>query len=132
MKDSLVVEKGMFVKFPLAPLATCLLHLQLLLQGSFHQEELKQLHCRDTQIPKVINVWCLLSHQITCHLVPFPFYQNSATTVARNSLTKPACLSTCWWSMEPAISKKYCKTDNCCCRHTKDHVLHYFQDKDQL
>ena len=105
MKDSLVVEKGMFVKFSLVPLATCLLHLQLLLQGSFHQEELKQLHCRDTQIPKVINFWGLLRHQITCHSAPFPIYMNSATTVARTSLTKTACLSTCWWSMEPAILK---------------------------
>ena len=48
MKDSLVVEKGMLVKFSSVHFATCLLHLQLLLQGSFHKDEVKQPHCRDT------------------------------------------------------------------------------------
>ena len=42
MQDSLVVEEGMIVKFPLVPFATCLLPLQLLLQGSLQQEEVKQ------------------------------------------------------------------------------------------
>ena len=107
MEDSLVVQEGIMVKIPSVPFAMCLLHLQLLLQGSFHQEEVKQPHCRDKQRPKVMNFWGLLRHQITCHLAPFPVCQNSATTVARTSLTKTACLSTCWWSMEPAVSKKY-------------------------
>ena len=48
MQDSLVVEEGMMVKFPLVPFATCLLPLQLLLQGSFHEEEvnnhIKEMH----------------------------------------------------------------------------------------
>ena len=56
MKDSLV-EEGMLVKFPSVPLATFLVHLQLLLQGSFHLEEVKQPHCRDTQRPKIMNFW---------------------------------------------------------------------------
>ena len=59
MQDCLVVEEGMMVKFLLVPFATCLLPLQLLLQGSFNQEEVKQLHCRDTQRPNIMN-----------HLVP--------------------------------------------------------------
>ena len=45
MEDSLVVEEVMLVNFPLVRFATCLLHLQLLLQGSFHREEVKQPHC---------------------------------------------------------------------------------------
>ena len=49
MEDSLVVEEGMLVKFPSVPFATYPLHLQLLLQGSFHKKEVKQPHCRDTQ-----------------------------------------------------------------------------------
>ena len=49
MEDSPVVEAGMLVKFPSVPITTCLLHLQLLPQGCFHQEEVKQPHCRDTQ-----------------------------------------------------------------------------------
>ena len=44
-EDSLVVEDGKLVEFPSVPFATCLLHLQLLLQVSFHQEEVKQPHC---------------------------------------------------------------------------------------
>ena len=55
MEDSLVVEENMLVKFPLVPFAICLLYLQLLLQGSFHQEELKQPHCRDTPRPNIMN-----------------------------------------------------------------------------
>ena len=86
MKDSLVVEEGILVKFPSVPLATCLLHLQFQLQGSFHQEEVKQPHCRDTQRHKVMNFRGLLRHHITCHLAAFPVRQNSATTVARTSL----------------------------------------------
>ena len=52
MQESLVVEKGMIVKFPLVPFATCILYLKLLLKGSLHQEEVKQPHCRDTQNTK--------------------------------------------------------------------------------
>ena len=55
LQDSLVVGEGMMVKFPLVPLATCLLPLQLLLQGSFHQKEVKQPHRRDTQRPNIRN-----------------------------------------------------------------------------
>ena len=55
MEDSLVVEEGMFVKFLSVPFSTFLLHLQLLPQGSFHQEEVKQPHCRDTQRSNIMN-----------------------------------------------------------------------------
>ena len=55
MKDSLVVDEGMLLKFPLVPFATCFLHLQLLLQGSFHQVEVKQPHCKDTLTPNMMN-----------------------------------------------------------------------------
>ena len=54
MEDSLVVEEGILVKFPSVPLTPCLLQLQLLCQGSFHQEEVKQPHCRDTK--KIVNL----------------------------------------------------------------------------
>ena len=88
VEDSLVVEGVMLIKFPLVTFATFFLHLQLLLKGSFHQEEVKQPHCKDTQRPKIMNFWSLLRHQIACHLPPFPVCQNSATTVARTSLKK--------------------------------------------
>ena len=52
MEYSLVVEEGMLVKYPTVPFVTCLFHLLLLLQDSFHQEEVKQPHCRNTQRPK--------------------------------------------------------------------------------
>ena len=55
MQDSLVGEEGIMVKLSLVPFATCLLPLDLLLQGSFHQEEVKQPHLRDTQRPNLMN-----------------------------------------------------------------------------
>ena len=55
MQDSLLVAEGMIVKFPLVSFATCLLPMQLLLQGYFHQEEVKQPHRRDTQRPNKMN-----------------------------------------------------------------------------
>ena len=55
MKNSLVVEEVMLVKFPTIHFSTCLPHLQLLLQDSFHQEEVAQPHCRDTQRPTIMN-----------------------------------------------------------------------------
>ena len=76
-----MVEEGMLVKFPLVPFATCLLHMQLLLQGSFHQDKVKQKHCRNTQRSKIMNFSGLLRHQITCHSPPFPVCQNSVNTV---------------------------------------------------
>ena len=69
----------------------------------------------------------ILRHKITCHLPPFPVCPNSATIVART-----ACLSTCWWSMEPADSKKYCKTYIWLPKDQLCHLLHHLQDKDQL
>ena len=125
MEDSLVVEEGMLGKFSSVLFATCLLQLQLLLQDSFYQDEVKQPHCRDTQRPKIMNFWGLLRHQTTCCLQPFPVCQNSVTTVARTFFCKKtACLNTCWWSMEPAVYKKYCKTDIWLSyRHTKGSAL---------
>ena len=54
MQDSLVVEEGMMVIFSLVflPLSPS---LQLLLQGSFHQEEVKQPHLRYTQRAGIMN-----------------------------------------------------------------------------
>ena len=60
MEDSLVMKEGMLVKFPSVPLATCLFHMQLLLQGSFHQEEVKRPDCCDKQRPRIMNFWGLL------------------------------------------------------------------------
>ena len=54
-EDSLVVEEVKMGKFFLIPFDTCLLPLQLMLQGSFHQEEIKQPHYRGTQTPNIMN-----------------------------------------------------------------------------
>ena len=45
----------MQVKFALVSFAACLLSLQLLIHGSFHQEEVRQPHHRDTQRPNIMN-----------------------------------------------------------------------------
>ena len=55
MHDSLFVKEGMMVKFPLVPFATFLIPLQLLLQASFHPEEVKQPYHRDKQITNKMN-----------------------------------------------------------------------------
>ena len=88
-----MVEQGMMVKFHLVPFATCLLHLKLLLQGSFHQEEVKSPHFRDSHRPNIMKYLEPPEHQITRHLPPFLVCQKSATTVAhtykkKNSLLK--------------------------------------------
>ena len=51
IQESLVVEEGMIVNFPMVPL----LLWQLLLQDSFQKEEIKQSHCRDTQRSNIMN-----------------------------------------------------------------------------
>ena len=40
VQDSLVLEEGMMVKFPLVPFVFCLLELQLLLQDCFTKKNL--------------------------------------------------------------------------------------------
>ena len=57
MQDSLVVEEGMLIKFPLVLFNTFLFPLQFPLHFflPFYQEEVKQPHCRDTQRPNIIN-----------------------------------------------------------------------------
>ena len=61
-----MLEEGVLVKFHLVPFATCLIHLQLLLQGSFHQEGVKQQHCKDTHRPNIMNY--LGAHEAPYHL----------------------------------------------------------------
>ena len=54
MQDSLV-DVGILGNFPWVPFTICILPLQLLLQGSFRQEEVKQPHHRDAQRPNIMN-----------------------------------------------------------------------------
>ena len=113
MQDSLVVEEGLIVKFPLVTFAPCLLPLQLQLPGSFQQEEVKQPNWRDTQRPSVMNY--RVPPEAPDHLPLFalpclPEYCSHCATVARTSHDSKAFLNTCWWSMEPAVPRKYCKT----------------------
>ena len=65
MQDSLVVQEGIMIKFSLVSYATFLLPLQLLLQGSFHQE-VKQPHPRDAQRPNIRNY--LVPSEAPAHL----------------------------------------------------------------
>ena len=73
MQDSLLVEEGMIVKFPLVPYAICLPPLQLLLQEYFQQEKDKQPDWRDTQRPNIMN-----------YMVPEQC-NHSGKTLSRNS-----------------------------------------------
>ena len=88
MEDSLVVEEGMLVKFPSVPFATCLLHLQLLLQGSFHQEEVKQPHCRDTQRPNIMNYLGPPEAPDHLPLATLPCLPEQCNHCGKNSLSK--------------------------------------------
>ena len=65
----------------------------------------KKLNNHIVEIQKDATSWFI------CHLRPSPVCQISATTVVRTFQESPACLNTCWWSMEPAVPQKYCKTD---------------------
>ena len=55
--------------------------------------------------PTSLIIWLLPRHQITCHSPPCLVCQKILTTVTFQE--SPAC----WWSMEPAVPWKYCKTD---------------------
>ena len=71
MEDSLVVEEGMLVKFTFCPFCHLSPSPAAPAKGSFHQEEVNQPLCRNTQRPKIMK-----------YLEP-PFHacQNSAITV---------------------------------------------------
>ena len=67
IEDSLMVEEGVLVKFPL----DLFHHLSPspavpTSRFYFHQEEVKQPHCGDTQIPKIMN--CLGPPEAADHL----------------------------------------------------------------
>ena len=83
MQDSLVLDEGIIVKFLMVSFANCLLPLKLLLQGPFHQEEVKQPHLRDTRSPNIMNH--LVPPEPSCHMPPCPFCQNSEIVVGRTS-----------------------------------------------
>ena len=56
MEDSLVIEEGMLVKFPLGPFCHMSPSSAAPAQGFFfHQEEVKQPHFRHTQRPNIMN-----------------------------------------------------------------------------
>ena len=119
MEDSLVVEEGMLVKLPSVPFVTCLLHMQLLIQGSFRQEEVKQPHCRDTQRPNIINYLGPPEAPDHLSLATLPCLPEQCNHCGKNFFKK-----TCWWSMEPAVSKKYCMKDIwLSCRHTEGSAM---------
>ena len=116
MEDSLVVEEGMLI-----PLSRVSFTFSSCFKAIFTEKKLNN-HIVEIHKDPKSYFWGLLRHQITCHSPPFPVWQNSATTVARTF--KKKCLSTCWWSMEPVVSKKYCKTDiGLSCRHAKGSAL---------
>ena len=123
MEDSLVVEEGMFLQFSSVPFYTCFPHLQLLLHDSFHQEEVRQPHCRDTQRPNIMNYLGPPEAPYHMPLATLPCLPEKCNHSGKN-LIKTAYLSTCCWSMEPAVSKKYCKKYIWLgCRHTEGSAL---------
>ena len=63
------------------------------LQGNSHQEEGKQPHCRDTQRHTVMNYLGPPEAPDHMPLATLSVCQSSATTVARTSLKKTACLN---------------------------------------
>ena len=95
MEDYLVAEEVMLVKFPSVPFATCLLHQQLLLQGSFHQEEVKEPHGRDTQRPNIMNYLGPPKAPDQLPLATFPCLPEQSNHCGKNFPKNTACLSTC-------------------------------------
>ena len=99
----------MIVKFPLVLFSTCLLPLQLLLQGSFPQEEVKQPHCRDTQRPNIMTYVVPPKAPDHLPLANLPRLPEQCNQSGKNFSKSPACPNTYWWSMEPAVPQKYYK-----------------------
>ena len=58
MLNSLVVEEGMLVKFPFVSLATCLLPMQLMLEGSSTKKKLNK--------PNIMSYLAPAWRRITC------------------------------------------------------------------
>ena len=123
MEYSLVVEEDMLFKFPSIPFATCLLHLQLLLQGSFHQEEVKQPHCRDTQRPNIMNYLGPSEAPDHLPLAILPCLPDQCNHCGKNFFKN--ILSKHMFVVHGASRfKKYCKTDIWLgCRHTEGSAL---------
>ena len=100
MENSLVVEEGMLVKFHSVPFPTCLLYLQLLLQGSFHH--IVEIHKDPTNIMNYLGPSEAPDHLPPATLLCLPEQGNHC---GKNFGKKTACLRACWWSKEPAVSK---------------------------
>ena len=125
-----MVEEGMMVKFPLVPFATCSFFL---LPGSFNQEEVKQPYCRDIQRPAVMNY--LVPPEAPNHLplVTLPCLPEQYNHCGKN-FSRKTSLSKQMLVIHGASSlskiQKYIYMvklkDQLC------HLLHHFQDKDQL
>ena len=108
MQDSLV-DVGILGNFPWVPFTICILPLQLLLQGSFRQEEVKQAHHRDAQRPNIMHTLleyfsrrtylsgtalCTFHHHTPARPVEMPFGDKTASQDTRSPATcRPALLA---------------------------------------
>ena len=92
-QDSLVVEESMIVKFPLVSFATCLLPLQLLLQGSFHKKKLN-IHIGEIHNNLISWImWGVLRHQMTYNSPP-SFLQEQRNHYGKNFSRKSILFQT--------------------------------------
>ena len=125
MQDSLVVEEGMMVKILLI---IFFLLLQLLLQGSFHQDKVKQPHSRETQTPTIMNY---------LPLATLPFFARSVQSLWQELVKKVQAVLTHvggpW--RQPSLNnnaRQICGQVDGTQKDQLCHLLHHFQDKNRL
>ena len=104
---------------PRSLLATCLLLLQLLLQGSFLQEEVKQPLCRNAQKPNIMSYQGPPEAPVHLPLATLPCLPEQCNhcgkNLYKNSLSKHMLIV-----HGASRFKKYCKTDiSLSCWHTE-------------
>ena len=83
----------------------------------FHSRGILMYHSYYERKAPKCHVWKRMTYLVTPEaqyhlpLATLPCLPEKCNHCGKNFKEIPACLITCWWSVEPAVPWKYCKTD---------------------